>query len=207
MSDAHTPLRLAVFVSGSGRTLENLLEKIAAGSLNAEVVLVVSSREDVRGTAIARQAGLPTVVLNPRQSSATLVSEQAFAACRERQVDLVVLGGYLHLLEVPNDFAGRVVNIHPSLLPAFGGKGYHGMAVHRAVLARGCTVSGCTVHLVDEIYDNGRVLAQEAVKVVAGDTPDTLAARVFAAECRLLPAAIQAIALGQHGPLPLGSCG
>jgi phosphoribosylglycinamide formyltransferase-1 len=204
VSGVHAALRLAVFVSGSGRTLENLLEKIAAGNLEAEVVLVVSSREDVRGTAIARRAGLPTIVLNPRHSSVEQVSAQAFAACRERGADLVVLGGYLHLLEIPADFAGRVVNIHPSLLPAFGGKGYHGLAVHRAVLARGCTVSGCTVHLVDEIYDNGRVLAQEAVQVVAGDTPDTLAARVFAAECRLLPAAIQAIAEGQHGPLPLG---
>lgn len=195
-------LRLAVFVSGSGRTLENLLAWIADGRLSAEVVLVVSSREDVRGTAIAREAGLKTQVLDPRESSTADVSRRAFEACRERGVALVVLGGYLHLLEIPSDYAGRVINIHPSLLPAFGGKGYHGAAVHRAVLARGCTISGCTVHLVDEIYDNGRVLAQRAVPVKPGDTAETLAGRVFAAECQLLPETIQAIACGEIGILP-----
>lgn len=198
-------LRLAVFVSGSGRTLANLLAWIAAGRLDAEIVLVVASREGIRGAAIAREAGLKTLVLDPRQSNAADVSEQAFAACREQRVDLVVLGGYLHLLAIPADFTGRVVNIHPSLLPAFGGKGFHGAAVHRAVLARGCTISGCTVHLVDEIYDNGRVLAQQAVSVERGDTPDALAARVFTAECQLLPETIQAIARGDHGPLPLAA--
>jgi len=200
---ADRPLRLAVFVSGSGRTLDNLLAWHADERLTTEIVLVVSSREQVRGTTLARHAGLPTVVLDPRESSTGQVSQAAFEACREHQVDLVVLGGYLHLLAIPADYAGRVVNIHPSLLPAFGGKGYHGGAVHRAVLQRGCTVSGCTVHLVDEVYDNGRVLAQAAVPVLPGDTADTLAARVFAAECRLLPETLQAIAAGEHGPLPL----
>ncbi len=198
-------LRLAVFISGSGRTLENLLAWIADGRLDAEILLVVASREEIRGVAIAREAGLVTLVLDPRERSSTEVSEHAFAACREHGVDLVVLGGYLHLLAIPADYIGRVINIHPSLLPAFGGKGYHGAAVHRAVLARGCTISGCTVHLVDEIYDNGRVLAQQAVPVEAGDTADTLAARVFMAECQLLPETIQAIAHGSHGPLPFAA--
>lgn len=196
-------LRLAVFLSGSGRTLENLLTWIADGRLDAEIVLVVASREGIRGTAIARNAGLTTQVLDPRQSSAADASDRAFAACREQHVDLVVLGGYLQLLAIPADYIGRVVNIHPSLLPAFGGKGFHGAAVHRAVIKRGCTVSGCTVHLVDEVYDNGRVLAQHAVPVEAGDTPDTLAVRVFTAECQLLPETLQAIACGDYGPLPL----
>lgn len=205
MTAPREPLRVAVFLSGSGRTLDNLLSWMTDGRLDASIVLVVSSREDVRGTAIAREAGLDTLVLEPRKSTAAEVSERAFAACRERQVDLVVLGGYLHLLAIPADYAGRVINIHPSLLPAFGGKGYHGLKVHRAVLNRGCTVSGCTVHLVDEVYDNGRVLAQEPVRVLTGDTPEDLAARVFAAECQLLPEAIQAIAEGRHGPLPLAA--
>lgn len=205
MTAARTPLRLAIFLSGSGRTLDNLLAWIASGQLDAEIVLVVSSREDVRGTAIAREAGLDTLVLDPRRSTATEVSDRAFAACRDREVDLVVLGGYLHLLAIPADYAGRVINIHPSLLPAFGGKGYHGLKVHQAVLKRGCTVSGCTVHLVDEVYDNGRVLAQEPVRVLPGDTPNDLATRVFTAECQLLPEAIQAIAEGRHGPLPLAA--
>ena len=100
------------------------------------------------------------------------------------------MAGFLSLVEIPDDFAGRVINIHPSLLPAFGGKGFHGHHVHEAVIARGCTVSGCTVHLVDNEYDHGRVLLQEAVRVLPDDTPDSLAARVFATECELLPRAI-----------------
>ena len=100
------------------------------------------------------------------------------------------MAGFLHLLEIPADFAGRVINIHPSLLPAFGGKGFHGEHVHRAVLERGCTVSGCTVHLVDDQYDHGRILLQATVPVLPDDTVSSLAARVFAAECDALPDAI-----------------
>ena len=100
------------------------------------------------------------------------------------------MAGFLHLLAIPADFAGRVINIHPSLLPAFGGKGFHGEHVHRAVLERGCTVSGCTVHLVDDQYDHGRILLQATVPVLTDDTVSSLAARVFAAECDALPTAI-----------------
>ena len=106
------------------------------------------------------------------------------------------MAGFLHLVVVPPAFAGRVINIHPSLLPAFGGKGFHGMHVHRAVLERGCTISGCTVHLVDDEYDHGRILLQKAVPVLPDDTPESLAARVFAAECDALPEAIARIAAG-----------
>ena len=100
------------------------------------------------------------------------------------------MAGFLHLLEIPEDFTGRVINIHPSLLPAFGGQGFHGAHVHRAVLDRGCTISGCTVHLVDQVYDHGRILLQRAVPVLPDDTSDSLAARVFAAECEALPEVI-----------------
>ena len=106
------------------------------------------------------------------------------------------MAGFMHLVRIPADFTGRVINIHPSLLPAFGGRGFHGMNVHRAVLERGCTVSGCTVHLVDDEYDHGRVLLQRTVPVLADDSPESLAARVFAAECQTLPEAIQRIAAG-----------
>ena len=157
------PLRLAVLLSGSGRTLDNLLERIASGHLAATIELVVSSREDVRGVRIAEAAGIPVSV---------------------------VMAGFLHLVRIPAGFAGRVINIHPSLLPAFGGKGFHGMHVHRAVIDRGCTISGCTVHLVDDEYDHGRILLQKSVPVLPDDTPDSLAARVFAAECEALPEAI-----------------
>jgi phosphoribosylglycinamide formyltransferase-1 len=187
-------MRLAVLLSGSGRTLDNLLEWIAAGRLAAGVVTVVASRADVRGVRIAERAGVPVTVLPPAGRPVDAWSDKIFAACRAAGADLVVLAGFLHLVRIPADFAGRVINIHPSLLPAFGGQGFHGMHVHRAVIDRGCTVSGCTVHLVDDEYDHGRILLQKTVPVLPDDTPESLAARVFAAECQALPEAITRIA-------------
>jgi formyltetrahydrofolate-dependent phosphoribosylglycinamide formyltransferase len=184
------PLRLAILLSGSGRTLENLLEWIAAGRLGATVEVVIASRGDVRGVGVAQRAGLPTRVLPQGTHSTAEWSAEIFAACRAAKADLVVMAGFLKLVEIPADFAGRVINIHPALLPAFGGKGFHGMHVHRAVLARGCTVSGCTVHLVDNEYDHGRIILQKTVPVLPDDTPESLAARVFAVECQALPEAI-----------------
>ena len=189
-------LRLAVLLSGSGRTLENLLERIEAGKLPATVAVVVASRGDVRGVRIAERAGVPVRVLPPGGLAVDRWSESIFAACRQARVDVVVMAGFLHLVRIPHDFSGRVINIHPSLLPAFGGQGFHGMHVHRAVLERGCTVSGCTVHLVDDEYDHGRVLLQKTVPVLPDDSPESLAARVFAAECDALPDAIARIAAG-----------
>jgi formyltetrahydrofolate-dependent phosphoribosylglycinamide formyltransferase len=188
------PLRLAVLLSGSGRTLDNLLERIATGRMAARIEVVVSSRGDVRGVRIAERAGIPVAVLPQAGRSVGDWSHAIFAVCREAAADLVVMAGFLHLVAIPADFAGHVINIHPSLLPAFGGRGFHGMHVHRAVLARGCTVSGCTVHLVDDEYDHGRILLQRTVPVLRDDTPESLAARVFAAECDALPEAINGIA-------------
>ena len=184
------PLRLAILLSGSGRTLENLLEWITAGRLGATVEVVIASRGDVRGVGVAQRAGLPTRVLPQGTHSTAEWSAEIFDACRAAKADLVVMAGFLKLVEIPADFAGRVINIHPALLPAFGGKGFHGMHVHRAVLARGCTVSGCTVHLVDNEYDHGRIILQKTVPVLPDDTPESLAARVFAVECQALPEAI-----------------
>jgi len=184
------PLRLAILLSGSGRTLENLLEWIAAERLAATVEVVIASRGDVRGVEVARRAGVTTHVLPQGTHSTAEWSAEIFAACRAAKADLVVMAGFLKLVEIPADFAGRVINIHPALLPAFGGKGFHGMHVHRAVLARGCTVSGCTVHLVDNEYDHGRIILQKTVPVLPDDTPESLAARVFAVECQALPEAI-----------------
>jgi len=189
-------LRLAVLLSGSGRTLENLLERIEAGKLPATVAVVVASRGDIRGVRIAERAGVPVRVLPPGGLTVDRWSESIFAVCRQARVDVVVMAGFLHLVRIPHDFSGRVINIHPSLLPAFGGQGFHGMHVHRAVLERGCTVSGCTVHLVDDEYDHGRVLLQQPVPVLPDDSPESLAARVFAAECQVLPEAIRRIAAG-----------
>lgn len=189
MADSR-PCRLVVLLSGSGRTLQNLIDRIADGRLHAVVVAVVSSRADVRGVTIAQRAGIPVQVLPPQGRPLAAWSADVFTVCRDVRPDLVVMAGFLHLLEIPADFTGRVVNIHPSLLPAFGGRGYHGMHVHRAVLDRGCTVSGCTVHLVDAEYDHGRILLQKVVPVLPDDTAESLAARVFAAECEALPEAI-----------------
>jgi phosphoribosylglycinamide formyltransferase-1 len=184
------PLRLAVLLSGSGRTLDNLLDEIAAGRLAARIEVVVSNKPGVRGLAIAERADVPTHVVPRGDLSLADWSGHIFDICRQCHADLVVMAGFLQLVEIPADFAGRVINIHPALLPAFGGQGFHGMHVHRAVLARGCTVSGCTVHLVDNEYDHGHILFQKTVPVLADDTADSLAARVFAAECIALPEAI-----------------
>jgi len=190
------PLRLAVLLSGSGRTLENLLGCIATGRLAATVEAVVSSRGDVRGVQIAAAAGIPVSILPPQGRPLADWSAAIFAACRVATPDLVVMAGFLHLVEIPTDFVGRVINIHPALLPDFGGKGYYGMHVHRAVIERGCTVSGCSVHLVDNEYDHGRILLQQTVPVLRDDSPESLAARVFTAECAALPEAINQIAAG-----------
>ena len=192
-------LRLSVLVSGSGRTLENLLDQSADGRLPAQVAAVVSSRGDVRGVRIAARAGIPVEVLPRAGQPLEAWSDAVFTVCRKARADLVVMAGFLHLVRIPSDFSGRVINIHPSLLPAFGGQGFHGMHVHQAVIDRGCTVSGCTVHMVDDEYDHGRVLLQQTVPVLPDDTAASLAARVFAAECRALPEAIRRIA-ARHPP-------
>jgi phosphoribosylglycinamide formyltransferase-1 len=179
------PPRLVVLLSGSGSTLQNLLDRCADGRLAATVVGVVSSKPDVFGVERARRAGVPVVV-----AEKTGRSESAFAAAREWAADLVVCAGWIHLLKVPPDFRGRVLNVHPSLLPKFGGKGMYGRHVHEAVLAAGEKESGCTVHLVDDTYDTGPVVLQSTVPVLPTDTPDTLAERVQAAEREALPSAI-----------------
>ncbi|NDH93764.1 MAG: phosphoribosylglycinamide formyltransferase [Planctomycetia bacterium] len=190
-------LRLAVLISGSGRTLANLLERSATGSLAATIDLVLANRDHIGGLEIAAAAGVPTVVLPRAGQPLADWSNAVFDRCRAAGVDLVVMAGFLQLLEIPADFTGRVINIHPSLLPAFGGKGFYGDHVHRAVLERGCTVSGCTVHFVDNEYDHGRIILQQAVPVLPEDDHERLAVRVFKAECDTLPAAINQLAAGE----------
>ena len=190
-------LRLAVLISGSGRTLANLLERSATGSLAATIDLVLANRDLIGGLEIAAAAGVPTVVMPRAGQPLADWSNAVFDRCRAAGVDLVVMAGFLQLLEIPPDFTGRVINIHPSLLPAFGGKGFYGEHVHRAVLERGCTVSGCTVHFVDNEYAHGRIILQQAVPVLPEDDHERLAVRVFKAECDTLPAAINELATGE----------
>ena len=185
------PIRLAILISGGGTTLQNLIDRIAAGRLAARIVGVVSSRADAGGVERARRAGLPVVVVDRRRP------EQVWGTVRQFGPDLVCLAGWLHLLPIPADFRHRVLNIHPALLPAFGGKGMYGRHAHEAVLAYGARVSGCTVHFADDTYDTGPILVQKCVPVLDGDDPDTLAARVFEAECEAYPDAIRLISEGR----------
>jgi phosphoribosylglycinamide formyltransferase 1 len=192
------PIRLAVLVSGSGTTLQNLIDRIADGRLVARIVQVVTSKPHAFAIERARRAGLSVAVVE-RKAFVTVeeFSAAVFAQCRAARAGLVCLGGFLHLLHIPDDFAVRVLNIHPALLPAFGGRGMYGLHVHQAVLAYGAKVSGCTVHFADNEYDHGPVVLQRVVEVRDDDTPDTLAARVFAAECEAYPEVIRLVAEGR----------
>jgi phosphoribosylglycinamide formyltransferase 1 len=196
-------LPIAVLLSGSGRSLQNLLDRIAAGQLPAQVGLVISSRPDAYGLNRARHAGIATAVVERKAfHDRDDYSAAIFDQCRQADVQLVCLAGFLQLLRIPDDFAGRVMNIHPALLPAFGGQGMYGRRVHEAVLEYGSKLSGCTVHFADNVYDHGPVILQRAVEVLDVDTPDSLADRVFAAECEAYPVAIRLFAEGKlhlHG--------
>lgn len=191
------PVRLVVLISGGGTTLVNLQKKIETGELRAEIPLVIASRGDCDGIKKAQDRRLVCRVIS-RKAYATVeaFSEAIFQSCRDVRADLVICGGFLSLIRIPQDYQHRVLNIHPSLIPAFSGPGFHGRKVHEAVLHRGCKVSGCTVHFVDDEYDHGPILIQRTVPVLDGDTPETLADRVFQAECVAYPEAIQQVASG-----------
>lgn len=191
-------LRLAVLLSGTGRTLENLLAWQERGALHAEVVAVASNREGVRGLSIAEQAQIASRSFRLSHFADARARDAAMGAWfSPHRPDLVVLAGYLALLDLQALGPWPVVNIHPSLLPRHGGEGCYGARVHAAVLESGDRESGCTVHRVDAAYDRGPILAQARVDVHEDDTVDTLAARVFAAECELYPATLNRIARGE----------
>ncbi len=178
--------------------MTNLVEHIQRATLLAEIRLVVASRPDCGGVVKAKAAGFPYRVIERKAyESVQAFSEAIFTQCRIENIDLVICGGFLALLQIPPDFALRVMNIHPSLIPSFAGKGYHGERVHAAVIERGCKVSGCTVHFVDDQYDHGPIILQKTVPVLDDDTPATLAGRVFEQECLAYPEAISQFASGR----------
>jgi phosphoribosylglycinamide formyltransferase 1 len=190
--------RIAALISGGGTTLQNLIEKIGRGELKVDVALVVSSNSQAGGLRFAEEAGIPAIVFERKEfGSQDDYSEAIFSRCRQFGIDLVVMGGFLKRLTIPPDYINRVTNIHPALVPAFCGAGYYGHRVHEAVLEYGAKLSGCTVHYADNQYDHGPVILQKAVPVLDNDTPDTLAARVFSAECEVYPEAIGQIAAGR----------
>jgi phosphoribosylglycinamide formyltransferase-1 len=194
---AVAPLRLAVCVSGGGTSLQNLIDRANDGRLHAEIVQVIASRPKIGAVARAEAAGLPVAVVGRAGRTLEEFSTAVFEPIRQKAAELVVLAGFLSLLDIPDDYHARVFNIHPALIPAFCGKGYHGKAVHQAAIDYGVKVSGCTVHFADATYDTGPIVIQRTVPVLDEDDAEALAARVFAAECEALPAAINLFAEGR----------
>jgi formyltetrahydrofolate-dependent phosphoribosylglycinamide formyltransferase len=191
-------IRLGVLISGSGTTLINILRHIEAGRLNANVAVVISSRSTVAGVEKARNAGLDVKIIRKQdypdvEEFSRRIEQELVAA----NVDLVVQGGWLCLWKIPARYEHRVMNIHPALLPSFGGQGMWGHHVHEAVLKAGCKISGCTVHFCTNEYDKGPIIVQRACPVRSDDTPETLAARVFEQECIAYPEAIGLFAEGK----------
>jgi phosphoribosylglycinamide formyltransferase-1 len=193
-----SPLPIAVLISGGGTTLRNLIERRERESLPIDIRLVISSSPSAKGLNYAAEAGIPSLVIEKKKSLSPEQYEQAmFAPCRTAGVQLVVMAGFLKHVPIPADFENRVINIHPSLIPAFCGHGMYGLKVHQAALDYGAKVSGCTVHFVDNQYDHGPIIGQWPVPVADDDTAETLQARVFAAECAAYPAVLAALAQGQ----------
>ncbi len=178
-------LNMAVLLSGSGRTLDNFHERIEAGTLNAKVQVVVSNVKSALGLKKAKKYGYPAFWAVGNAATNDIL--------KEYDVDIICLAGYLKLYEPPNELARSVINIHPSLIPSFCGDGFYGSRVHRAIKERGCTVSGCTVHFADDLYDQGPIILQKSVELGYDDTIDEIADKVFAKECEAFPEAINRV--------------
>ncbi len=190
--------RLVLLASGGGRTLENLQQRIVKGDLDAEIVLVVLSRTGLGAGERAARLGLPTLVIGKQNQPDPARRERLLLqAVLEARPDWVLLAGWLALFPISPELEGRVLNVHPALLPEFGGPGFYGHHVHEAVAASGARWSGCTVHFADAAYDRGPILLQTAVALAPGDDPERIAARVFAAECEAYPEALGHLLAGR----------
>lgn len=195
---ADDPLRLAVLISGGGRTLENIAAAIDSGDLHASVATVIASRPGIFGLERAERLGFPaTVVARKEFADMNAFSDEVWSLIQSVDAELICLAGFLSKLTVPPQYENRIINVHPGLLPSFGGKGMYGHHVHDAVLKAGCKISGCTVHFCDAEYDTGPIIVQRTCPVLEDDKPDTLAARVFEEECLAFPQAIRLIAEGR----------
>lgn len=195
-SESKSGLPIAVLISGGGTTLKNLIDRQKAGELSIDFRLVISSRKEAKGLQFAHQDGIPSEVFRRKDfSDGESHSEKIFEAIRTSGARLVVMGGYLEHLLIPEDFANRVINIHPSLIPAFCGQGMYGLRVHQAAIDFGVKITGCTVHFVDNQYDHGPILYQASCPVLQSDTAESLHQRVFELEREALPAVLQELAL------------
>lgn len=193
--------KIAVFISGGGSNLQALIDASKSGILSGQVVLVISSKRKAYGLERAKKENIPTFVFKPKKyDSPEAAADDLFGRLKEAGVEYIATAGYLQLLpeKVVKAYRNRIINIHPALLPKFGGKGMYGHHVHEAVLAAGEKKSGPTVHLVDEIYDNGRILEQVEVDVLPDDTPETLAERVLKQEHRLFPRVLEKLIKGKY---------
>ena len=194
-TDSRAPLRIGVLLSGAGTSFENLAERIDAGEVPAEIVVVVASKEKAGGLERARRRGIPAVAVSrKRHPDVGAFNDAIHTALEVHGAEFVALLGFLSPFETRGKFDGRALNVHPALIPAFCGKCFYGHRVHDAVLESGVKVTGATVHFVDTEYDHGPIILQEAVAVRDDDTPDALAERVQAAERRLVPEAIRLFA-------------
>jgi phosphoribosylglycinamide formyltransferase 1 len=178
-------MKMAVLLSGSGRTLDNFHERLAAGTMQGSIEVVISNLPDALGLTKARNYGYPAFHAKDNEAIGAILQKYG--------IELVLLAGYLKLFQPPAHLRRAVLNIHPSLIPSFCGAGMYGMRVHRAVKARGVKVSGCTVHFANEVYDEGPIVVQRCVALNDDDTPEDIAARVFAAECEAYPEAINTV--------------
>ncbi len=191
-------LNLAILISGGGTTLQNLIDGINDKTLNANIQIVISTAPDTHGIKRAEQNSIPVAIVQRKgfddsdNFSNTIINE-----IEKYSVDLIILAGFLHLFKIPDKYTGKVMNIHPGLIPSFCGKGYYGHHVHEAVIESGVKVSGCTVHFVDNEYDCGPIIIQRVVQVHEDDSPETLAQRVFKEECIAYPEAINLFAEGR----------
>jgi len=193
-------LRLGVLVSGGGSNLQSIIDHCNSGYLPAEVVIVISSKEEVYALERAKRHNIPSFVVNPKTfPTKTAYEDEMIRLLNSFKVDLIVLAGFLRVLSphFVNTFQGKIMNIHPSLIPAFCGEGYYGEKVHKAVLDYGVKITGVTVHFVDEGADTGPIILQRAVPVLDNDTPETLAERVLQEEHKIYPEAIKLYALGR----------
>jgi len=192
-----SPIKLVVLISGGGRTLQNLIDCIERGTLHAQIAAVISTRRKVEGVERAQRHQLPCHIVSPKKfESNNAFSDAITKILDEVRPDLVCAAGFMSFYEIPNQYMGKVINIHPALLPKFGGKGFYGQRVHQAVLEAGESVSGCTVHFMNNVYDGGRIIFQKSVPVQPDETAESLAAKVFDLECEAYPEAIRKIAQG-----------
>ncbi|WP_313343767.1 phosphoribosylglycinamide formyltransferase [Sedimentibacter sp.] len=186
--------KIGILISGSGTNLQSLIDEINKGNINGEIAVVISNKKEAYGLERARLYNIDTVFINEKKyESFELFNEAIIAELKSHEIDLVVLAGYIKILshKFVEEFKNKIINIHPSLIPSFCGKGYYGIKVHQAAIDYGVRISGATVHFVDEGADTGPIIFQEAVKVSDSDTAETLQKRVLVLEHRLLPLAVK----------------